>query len=137
MGKLVSPEELHQFLMSLPKEELEKESQNIKKHLSQIKVEKIPNIDFEELNLDLDQFAEEYGLNYSTNTKISLQNTIFKLTTSDLTFEIAFQDPIMIIEYRTRSQKGHFIINLYDSFNQNNMNIELMDFIKSKYFGVM
>lgn len=34
MGKLVSPEEMHEFLMSLPSDVLEKESQKVKRYLN-------------------------------------------------------------------------------------------------------
>lgn len=33
MGKLVSPEELHNFLMSLPPEQLEQKSKEVKQYL--------------------------------------------------------------------------------------------------------
>lgn len=34
MGKLVSPEEMHEFLMSLPKDKLNKMSKEVKAHLN-------------------------------------------------------------------------------------------------------
>lgn len=63
MGKLVSPEELHNFLMSIPPEQLKKKSDEVKKYLNSATDETLPEEDSEFLAQQLFDATLQYTLN--------------------------------------------------------------------------
>lgn len=132
MTKMASPEELHEYLINLPEDKLKELSQNVKDHLKSIKLINVfpENIDQNVLSKNLEEFTIENGLNFKSTSN----GYIF--SNSDSYFNIEFIENAMIIDWQTATHQNELIVNVYDSFNQNNIDTEIYEFIISKYDGI-